>query len=59
MAKQVLISVIVNRWIEVADDADEHTIFYETDGIFQGIDPDLWDIQNPEIIDEAGEEIDI
>lgn len=52
MAKRVLISVVVNRWVEVPDNADEHTVFYETDGIFKGIDGDLWDLYSPEIIDE-------
>jgi hypothetical protein len=50
--KQVLISTIVSRWIEVPDDADDHDILYETDGIFQGIDGDLWDIKDCEIVDE-------
>ena len=50
--KQVLISTVVSRWIEVPDHADEHEILYETDGIFQGIDGDMWDLSEPEIIEE-------
>lgn len=50
--KRVMISAIVSRWIEVADDADEHTILYETDGIFAGMDGDIWDIDSVEIVDE-------
>jgi hypothetical protein len=52
MTKRILVSVVVNRWIEVPNDADEHSVFYETDGIFEGIDGDLWDIHSPEIVDE-------
>jgi hypothetical protein len=50
--KRVLISTVVSRWIEVPDDAEEHTILYETDGIFQGMDGDIWDIDSVEIVDE-------
>lgn len=50
--KRVLISTYVSRWIEVPDDAEEFTILYETDGIFEGIDGHLWDLSEPEIIEE-------
>ena len=52
MTKRVLISVIVSKWIEVPDDAGDHEIFYETDGIFEGIDGEMWDLAEPEIVDE-------
>lgn len=54
--KQVLISTVVSRWIEVPDHADEHEILYETDGIFLGIDGDIWDLSEPEIIEEEAAE---
>ena len=50
--KRVLISTVVSRWIEVADDADEFTILCETDGLYEGIDLDLYDATDFEIIEE-------
>jgi hypothetical protein len=50
--KRVLISTVVSRWIEVPDDADNDTILYETDGLFDGIDLDLLDASDFEIVEE-------
>jgi hypothetical protein len=50
--KQVLISAVVTRWVEVADDATEHSVFYQTADIFAGIDGAVWDITDTAIIDE-------
>jgi hypothetical protein len=50
--KRVLISTVVSRWIEVPDDADSDTILYETDGLFDGIDLDLYDASDFEIVEE-------
>ena len=54
--KRVLISTVVSRWIEVPDDADECDILYTTEGIFEGIDGNLWDLSEPEIVDEEAAE---
>jgi hypothetical protein len=51
--KRVLISTVVSRWIEVPDHADEFTILCETDGLFEGIDLDLYDATDFEIVEEA------
>lgn len=50
--KRVLISTVVSKWIEVADDADESTILYETDGLFDGIDLDQYEATDFEIVEE-------
>lgn len=50
--KRVLVSVTVNRWVEVADDADTADILYNTAGVFAGIDGSVWEMINPEITDE-------
>jgi hypothetical protein len=54
--KRVLISSVVSRWIEVPDDADNSDILYETDGLFDGIDLDLYDATDFEIIEEEAVE---
>jgi hypothetical protein len=50
--KRVLISTVVSRWIEVPDDADDFTILCETDGLYDGIDLDLLDASEFEIVEE-------
>ena len=54
--KRVLISTVVSRWIEVPDDADEDTILFETDGLYDGIDLDMYDATDFEIIEEEDAE---
>lgn len=50
--KRILISTVVSKWIEVADDADEEMILYETDGLFDGINLDQYEATDFEIIEE-------
>ena len=50
--KRVLISTVVSRWIEVPDHADD---LGEIDGLFEGIDLDLYDATDFEIVEEAAE----
>lgn len=50
--KRILISTVVSRWIEVADDADEDTILFETDGLYDGIDLAIYEATDFEIIEE-------
>ena len=50
--KRVLVSTIVSRWIEVPDDADEFEILCETDGLYDGIDLDMYDASDFEIVEE-------
>ena len=50
--KQVQVSVVLTRWIEVEDDADAHSVLYQTEGVFAGIDGSVWNIDAANIIDE-------
>ena len=50
--KRVLISTVVSRWIEVADNADDYNILFETDGLYDGIDLDMYDASDFEIVEE-------
>ena len=50
--KRVLISTVVSRWIQVPVDTDD---LGEIDGLFEGIDLDLYDATDFEIVEEATE----
>lgn len=51
--KRVLISTVVTKWIEVPTDIDPMDYLYEVDGLFDGIDFNLWhDCSDFEIVDE-------
>jgi hypothetical protein len=56
--KRVLISTVVSRWIEVPNDADEETILFETDGLYDGIDLDMYNATDFEIIEVEEDEQD-
>lgn len=47
--KRVLISTVVSRWIEVPKDAED---LYEIDGLFDGIDLDMYEATDFEIVEE-------
>ena len=53
--KRALISTIVSRWIELPDDADDDSL-NDIDGLFDGIDLDMYDAADFEIVDEEAAE---
>lgn len=53
MAKQVLISTVVSKWIEVPNDVDPEDYLFEIDGLYDGIDLDTFDATDFEVVDVA------
>lgn len=53
--KQILISTVVSRWIEVPNDTDSEEYLFEADGLFDGIDLDRFEATDFEIIEETAE----
>jgi len=56
MMKQVLISSVVSRWVEVPDDVDvEDYLFTEVDGLYDGIDLNRYEATDFEVIEKEYE----
>jgi hypothetical protein len=51
--KQVMISAVVSRWIEVPEGADADEYLSEIDGLFDGIDMDRFEATDFEVVEVA------